>query len=117
MHCARVAGVLGERCSRCVFCYRCRHKHTCGVVVATGSICLRGRGFKSLWGHVYFFNLARRWLYGGNGNGNMGMDCVRGGGNQKGRTRNGLNAEWPTTIAALIRYNRACFCVPPERSV
>jgi hypothetical protein len=59
--------VLGERCSRCVFCYRCRHKHTCGVVVATGSICLRGRGFKSLWGHVYIFNLAMRWLYGGMG--------------------------------------------------
>jgi hypothetical protein len=38
-------------------------------VVATGSICLRGRGFKSLWGHVYFFNLARRWLYGGMGMG------------------------------------------------
>jgi hypothetical protein len=38
---------------------------TCGVVIAIGSICLRGRGFKSLWGHVYFFNLARRWLYEG----------------------------------------------------
>jgi hypothetical protein len=26
----------------------------------------------------------------------------RGGGNQKGRTRNGQNAKWPTTIAVLI---------------
>jgi hypothetical protein len=47
---------------------------------------------------------------------NMGMDCAReegigkgehrmgsaGGGNRKGRTRNGQNAEWPTTIAVLI---------------
>jgi hypothetical protein len=37
----------------------------------------------------------------------MGMDCARGGGNWKGRTRNGQNrewqnAEWPTTIVALI---------------
>jgi hypothetical protein len=28
--------------------------------------------------------------------------CARGGGNWKGRTRNRQNAEWPTTIAALI---------------
>jgi hypothetical protein len=27
---------------------------------------------------------------------------LRGGGNRKGRTRNGQNAEWPTTITALI---------------
>jgi hypothetical protein len=53
-----------------------------------------------------FLNLARRWLYGGMGMGtwewtvcgeegigiqgneneNMGMDCVRGGGNRKDRT-------------------------------
>jgi hypothetical protein len=33
---------------------------------------------------------------------NMGMDCARGGGNRKDRTRNGQNAEWLTTIAALI---------------
>jgi hypothetical protein len=38
---------------------------------------------------------------------NMGMDCARGVGNRKGRTRNGQNTEWqnvewPTTIAALI---------------
>jgi hypothetical protein len=32
----------------------------------------------------------------------MGMDCVRRGGNRKGRTRNEQNAEWPTTIAVLI---------------
>jgi hypothetical protein len=40
-----------------------------------------------------FFNLARCWLYGGNGN--MGMDCVRGGGNRKGEWEhgNGLCAE------------------------
>jgi hypothetical protein len=69
MHCARVVGGLGERCSRCVFCYRCRHKHTCGVVVATASICLRGRGFESLWGHVYFLILAWHRLYGGMGMG------------------------------------------------
>jgi hypothetical protein len=25
---------------------------------------------------------------------NMGMDCARGGGNRKGRTRNGQNREW-----------------------
>jgi hypothetical protein len=56
------------------------------------------------WGHVYFFNLARCWLYGGmetwewtvcgeegigNGNGNMGMGCVRGGGNRKGEWEHG----------------------------
>jgi hypothetical protein len=39
---------------------------------------------------------------------NMGMDCTGGGGNRKGRTgnggrtRNGQNKEWHTTIAALI---------------
>jgi hypothetical protein len=33
---------------------------------------------------------------------NIGMDCARGGGNRKGRTQNGQNAEWPTTIAVLI---------------
>jgi hypothetical protein len=54
-----------ERCSRCVFCYRCRHKHTCGVVVDVASICLRGCGFKSPWGHVYFLILARCRLYEG----------------------------------------------------
>jgi hypothetical protein len=32
----------------------------------------------------------------------MGMGYARGGGNRNGRTRNGQNAEWPTTIAALI---------------
>jgi hypothetical protein len=30
------------------------------------------------------------------------MGCGRGGGNRNGRTQNGQNAEWPTTIAALI---------------
>jgi hypothetical protein len=82
-HCARVAGGLGERCSRCVFCYRCRHKHTCGVAVATASIYLRGCGFESPWGHVYFFNLilARRQLYGG-----MGM-CFAGRRNENDRYR------------------------------
>jgi hypothetical protein len=34
--------------------------------------------------------------------GRMGMDYARGGGNQKGRTQNEQNREWPTTIAALI---------------
>jgi hypothetical protein len=33
-----------ERCSRCVFCYRCRHKYTCDVVIATtnsfGAMCI-----------------------------------------------------------------------------
>jgi hypothetical protein len=39
---------------------------------------------------------------------NMGMDCARGGGNRKGKTRNEQNTEWwqntewQTTIAALI---------------
>jgi hypothetical protein len=33
---------------------------------------------------------------------NMGMDCARGGGNRKVKTRNGQNVEWPTTIAVLI---------------
>jgi hypothetical protein len=52
-------------------------------VVATANICLRGHGFKSLWGHVYFFLiLARLRLYWWQ---NMGMDCARGGGNRKGR--------------------------------
>jgi hypothetical protein len=60
MHCARIAGELGERCSRCVSCYRCRHKHACGVAVTTAGICLRGREFESPWGHVYFLILARR---------------------------------------------------------
>jgi hypothetical protein len=60
MHCARIAGELGERCSRCVSCYRCRHKHACGVAVITAGICLRGREFESPWGHVYFLILARR---------------------------------------------------------
>jgi hypothetical protein len=43
----------------------------------------------------------------------MGMDCVRGGGNRKGRTRNGQNAEWSTTIAALISsrlFTPICCC-------
>jgi hypothetical protein len=105
MHCVREAGGLGDRCSRCVFCYRCRHKHTYGVVVPTASICLRGFGFKFTWGHMYFFLiLARHRLYGGNGNGNvlcregnendryrmvadwqnMGMDCAREEGIGKG---------------------------------
>jgi hypothetical protein len=78
-------------------------------VVATASICLRGCGFESPWGHVYFLILARRRLYGGmrmrmsfagRGNENdryiewwqnMGMDYARGGGNRKDRTRNGQN--------------------------
>jgi hypothetical protein len=34
-YCARVVGGFGERYSRYIFCYRCRHKHICGVVVAT----------------------------------------------------------------------------------
>jgi hypothetical protein len=29
---------------------------------------------------------------------NMGMDCARGGGNRKGRTRNGQNREWQTNM-------------------
>jgi hypothetical protein len=33
----------------------------------------------------------------------MGMGCARRGGNQNGRTQNGQNAEWPTTITVLIR--------------
>jgi hypothetical protein len=39
---------------------------------------------------------------------NMRMDCAQGGENRKGgtgnggRTRNGQNREWQTTIAALI---------------
>jgi hypothetical protein len=32
--------------------------NTCGVAVATSGICLRGRGFESPWGHVYFFNFS-----------------------------------------------------------
>ena len=66
-----------------------------------------------------FLILARRRLYGGMrmemgfaGRGNEndryrmvaehGNGCARGGGNRKGRTRNEQNAEWPTTIVALI---------------
>jgi hypothetical protein len=45
MHCARVASELGERCSRCVSCHRCRHEHTFGVAVATLGLCLSGHGF------------------------------------------------------------------------
>jgi hypothetical protein len=41
---------------------------------------------------------------------NMGMDCARGEGNQKGRTRNGQNAKWPTTIAALIIITHIFLC-------
>jgi hypothetical protein len=36
-HCARVASGIRERCSRCFYCNKCRHKHTCGVVVATST--------------------------------------------------------------------------------
>jgi hypothetical protein len=51
-----------------------------------------------------------RRLYGGMGIGcarggggmRMGMGCAWGGENRNGRTRNGQNREWPTTIAALI---------------
>jgi hypothetical protein len=57
-HCARVACELGKRYSRCVPCYRYRHKHGCGVAVTTAGICLRGHEFKSPWGHVYFFNFS-----------------------------------------------------------
>jgi hypothetical protein len=46
-YCARVASELDERYSKCVFCHRCRHKHICGVVVATLGLCFRGHGFKS----------------------------------------------------------------------
>jgi hypothetical protein len=44
----------------------------------------------------------------------MGMDCTRGGGNRKGgtgnggRTRNGQDMEWQTTIAALISNRDKC---------
>jgi hypothetical protein len=56
-------GRLGERCSRCFFCHRCRHKHTCGVAVVTACICLRGREFESPWGHLCFLILAKCGLY------------------------------------------------------
>jgi hypothetical protein len=51
-------------------------------------------GSNPLGAMCIFLILARRRLYGGM---EMGMGCARGGGN-----RNGQNAEWPTTIAALI---------------
>jgi hypothetical protein len=54
-HCARVAGGLGERCSRCFSYHRCRHKHTCGVAVATAHIGLRGHEFESPCDHVFFY--------------------------------------------------------------
>jgi hypothetical protein len=53
-HCARVAVGFEERCSRCFSCHRCRHKHTCGLAVATACIGLRGCGFESPCGHVFF---------------------------------------------------------------
>ena len=53
------------------------------VAVATASICLRGRGFESSWGHVCFFFLARRGLYGGMRMGFAGRE------NEKDRTKNG----------------------------
>jgi hypothetical protein len=56
-------------------------------------------GSNPLGAMCIFLILARRWLYEGMG---MGMGCARGGGNRNGRTRNGQNREWPTTIAALI---------------
>jgi hypothetical protein len=40
-YCARATSELGERCSRCVSCHRYKHKHTCGVAVATLGLCLR----------------------------------------------------------------------------
>jgi hypothetical protein len=41
------------------------HKHTCDVVVATASICLRGRGSNPFGAMCIFLILARRRLYGG----------------------------------------------------
>jgi hypothetical protein len=50
-------------------------------------ICLRDRGFESLWGHLYFLILARRGLYVGM---RMGMRMsFAGKGNENGRIGNG----------------------------
>jgi hypothetical protein len=59
---ARGEGGLGERYSRCVSCYRCRHKHIYGVAVATACICLRGREFESLRVICVFFNFSYTWV-------------------------------------------------------
>jgi hypothetical protein len=54
-HCARVAGELTERSSRCFSYRRCRHKHTCGIVVATARIDLRVVGLNPLVTMCFLF--------------------------------------------------------------
>jgi hypothetical protein len=90
----KVAGGLGKRFSRCFSCHRCRHKHTCGVVVATTRICLRGSGFKSPWHHLYFLFYLDvgctgewEWVLWGDGMGKAEHGMTKHG-NGKGRIRN-----------------------------